>query len=132
MYNILICDDERDIVSALKIYLEAEGYTTFAAYNGREALDMLPHDYEYQVTVEATDHSAGVRAKICKVCGANGGEETFDRSYPVMWEGEFRHFLEQVDKKDLEGCYAELETSLLVSRVQTEARIGAGVHFPTD
>ena len=41
MYNILICDDERDIVSALKIYLEAEGYTTFAAYNGREALDVL-------------------------------------------------------------------------------------------
>lgn len=41
MYNILICDDERDIVSALKIYLEAEGYTTFAAYNGREALGLL-------------------------------------------------------------------------------------------
>ena len=41
MHTILICDDERDIVSALKIYLEAEGYTTFAAYNGREALDVL-------------------------------------------------------------------------------------------
>ncbi len=33
-YNILICDDEQDIVSALKIYLEAEGYRTFAAANG--------------------------------------------------------------------------------------------------
>lgn len=41
MYNILICDDERDIVSALKIYLEAEGYATFAAYNGKEALKVL-------------------------------------------------------------------------------------------
>ena len=41
MYNILICDDERDIVAALKIYLEAEGYATFAAYNGREALETL-------------------------------------------------------------------------------------------
>ena len=39
MYNILICDDERDIVAALKIYLEAEGYTTFTASDGREALD---------------------------------------------------------------------------------------------
>lgn len=38
MYNILICDDEKDIVSALKIYLEAEGYKTFAAYNGNEAV----------------------------------------------------------------------------------------------
>lgn len=41
MYNILICDDERDIVSALKIYLEADGYRTFCAYNGREALHII-------------------------------------------------------------------------------------------
>ena len=39
--TILICDDERDIVSALKIYLEAEGYDTVCAYTGREALAML-------------------------------------------------------------------------------------------
>ena len=38
MYSILICDDERDIVSALKIYLEAEGYRTVCAYSGAEAL----------------------------------------------------------------------------------------------
>ena len=41
MYNILICDDEKDIVSALKIYLEAEGYNTVTAYNGNEALEKL-------------------------------------------------------------------------------------------
>lgn len=39
--NILICDDDKDIVAALKIYLEAEGCRTFAAYNGREALAIL-------------------------------------------------------------------------------------------
>ena len=38
---ILICDDEKDIVSALKIYLEAEGYETLAAYSGQEALELL-------------------------------------------------------------------------------------------
>ena len=38
MYNILICDDDRDIVSALDIYLTSEGYQTIKAYNGREAL----------------------------------------------------------------------------------------------
>ena len=43
-YNILICDDEQDIVSALKIYLEAEGYRTFAAANGREALEILDRE----------------------------------------------------------------------------------------
>ena len=40
MYNILICDDERDIVSALKIYLSGEDYRIFSAYTGREALEI--------------------------------------------------------------------------------------------
>ena len=44
MKNILICDDEKDIVSALKIYLEAEGYRTFAAANGKEALELLDRE----------------------------------------------------------------------------------------
>ena len=41
MYNILICDDERDIVTALEIYLDAEGYKTFCAYNGKEAIEAV-------------------------------------------------------------------------------------------
>ena len=41
MYNILVCDDEKDIVSALEIYLTADGYQVFSAYNGKEALKVL-------------------------------------------------------------------------------------------
>ena len=41
MHNILICDDEKDIVSALKIYLHDEQYHLFEAYNGEEALDVM-------------------------------------------------------------------------------------------
>jgi len=41
MYNILICDDEKDIVSALKIYLTPEGYTLYEAYDGMQALEIL-------------------------------------------------------------------------------------------
>ena len=41
MPNILICDDERDIVSALKIYLGNSDYTLFEAYTGREALEIV-------------------------------------------------------------------------------------------
>ncbi|MBQ6788360.1 MAG: response regulator transcription factor [Lachnospiraceae bacterium] len=41
MYNILVCDDEKDIVSALRIYLMAEGYQVLEAYNGKEALEVL-------------------------------------------------------------------------------------------
>ena len=41
MYNILICDDDRDIVSALDIYLTSEGYRTYKAYDGLEALKIV-------------------------------------------------------------------------------------------
>ena len=38
MYTILVCDDDKDIVSALDIYLTSEGYRTVKAYDGLEAL----------------------------------------------------------------------------------------------
>ena len=41
MYRILVCDDEKDIVSALKIYLMAEGYEVFEANNGKQALQII-------------------------------------------------------------------------------------------
>lgn len=41
MYNILICDDERDIVNALKIYLGDGSYTLFEAFDGKEALRIV-------------------------------------------------------------------------------------------
>lgn len=41
MYNILVCDDEKDIVSALKIYLSADGYQIYEAYTGKEALEII-------------------------------------------------------------------------------------------
>ena len=44
MYNILLCDDERDIVSALKIYLSGEDYRLFEAYTGGEALEIASRE----------------------------------------------------------------------------------------
>ncbi len=44
MQNILICDDEKDIVSALKIYLEAEGYNTFCAFDGNMAIETVKNE----------------------------------------------------------------------------------------
>ena len=41
MYNVLICDDQPDIVNALKIYLKPEGYDLFTASNGKEALELV-------------------------------------------------------------------------------------------
>lgn len=39
MYNILVCDDDPDIVSALRIYLESEGYGVLTASDGQEAVE---------------------------------------------------------------------------------------------
>ena len=41
MYNILVCDDDKEIVNAIQIYLEKEGYKVFKAYNGEEALNII-------------------------------------------------------------------------------------------
>ena len=41
MYNILICDDQVDIVNALKIYLAPEGYRLFEAFDGAQALELV-------------------------------------------------------------------------------------------
>ena len=41
MHTVLICDDDRDIVSALNIYLTGEGYRTVCAYNGEEAIEAV-------------------------------------------------------------------------------------------
>lgn len=52
MYNVLICDDERDIVSALKIYLESDGYNTFTAYTGREAIKCIEENEVHLVLMD--------------------------------------------------------------------------------
>lgn len=52
MYNILICDDEKDIVSALEIYLHADGYETFSAGNGVEALEILSREEIHLVLMD--------------------------------------------------------------------------------
>ncbi|MCR5385198.1 MAG: response regulator transcription factor [Saccharofermentans sp.] len=41
MYNILICDDEKDIVNALKIYLQNPDYRLIEAHNGVEAVEAV-------------------------------------------------------------------------------------------
>lgn len=52
MYNVLVCDDEKDIISALKIYLTSEGYQVFEAYNGREALEIMSRETMHLVLMD--------------------------------------------------------------------------------
>ena len=44
MYNILVCDDDKEIVEAIEIYLSQEGYRIFKAYDGVEALSVLERE----------------------------------------------------------------------------------------
>ncbi len=41
MYSILVCDDDKEIVEAIEIYLTQEGYQVLKAYDGMQALKML-------------------------------------------------------------------------------------------
>ena len=52
MYNILICDDQPDIVSALKIYLKPEGYNLYEAYTGLEALEIVQREEIHLVLLD--------------------------------------------------------------------------------
>ena len=52
MPNILICDDEKDIVNALKIYLSDPDYTLFEAADGQEALRLLSEQEVHLVLLD--------------------------------------------------------------------------------
>jgi len=52
MANILICDDEKDILSALRIYLESENHQVFAAVNGLEALELMKNQSIHLVLMD--------------------------------------------------------------------------------
>jgi len=52
MYNVLVCDDEKDIVSALRIYLTSEGYNVFEASNGKEAVGVVESEEIHLVLMD--------------------------------------------------------------------------------
>lgn len=52
MVNILICDDEKDIVTALKIYLADSEYRLYEAYNGREAVEIIENQEIHLVLLD--------------------------------------------------------------------------------
>ena len=52
MYHILICDDDRDIVNALNIFLDSPDHRLFSAYTGREALKILEREEIHLVLMD--------------------------------------------------------------------------------
>ena len=52
MYKVLVCDDEKDIVAALKIYLTSEGHQVLEAYNGKEAVEIVENQEVHLVIMD--------------------------------------------------------------------------------
>ena len=119
MYNILICDDQPDIVNALKIYLTPEGYSLYEAFTGREAIDLdreivrragrsIPEifasdgeasfrELERQVTTE-------IGAMSGKLILTGGGVVKDPRNYaPLHQNGRIYHIWRELDVLPVEG-----------------------------
>ena len=43
MFNILVCDDDKEIVDAIDIYLSQEGYHILKAYDGLQAIEIMKY-----------------------------------------------------------------------------------------
>ena len=63
MYQILLCDDEKDIVTALEIYFRNDDYKIFKAYNGADALKILTEEEIHLVLLDIMmPHMDGIAA----------------------------------------------------------------------
>ena len=65
MLNILVCDDDREIVDAIEIYLNQEGYRVLKAYDGEQALEVLKTESVQLVIIDIMMPKLdGIRATI--------------------------------------------------------------------
>ena len=52
MYNILVCDDEKEIADAIELYLQREGFNILKANDGKEALDIIDKNVIHLVILD--------------------------------------------------------------------------------
>ena len=65
MYSILVCDDDKEIVEAIEIYLTQEGYQVLKAYDGMQALKMLETETVHLLILDVMmPRLDGMHAKI--------------------------------------------------------------------
>ncbi len=63
--NILVCDDDKEIVEAIQIYLENEGYEVFCAYNGEQAIKILEKEEIHLLIIDVMmPKMDGIRATL--------------------------------------------------------------------
>ena len=69
MYNILVCDDDKEIVKAIEIYLIGEKYHVLKAYNGQQAIDILEKE---EVDLDGLNYLAGKSVDFINKSAMNG------------------------------------------------------------
>ena len=57
VFNILVCDDDKEIVNAIEIYLVQEGYHVIKAYDGQQALEIMEKEEIHLLIVDALSQS---------------------------------------------------------------------------
>lgn len=62
--NILVCDDDKEIVRAIGIYLKNEGYRVLEAYDGIEALDILRKEEIHLIIMDIMMPRMGCRPRF--------------------------------------------------------------------
>ena len=65
MQTILVCDDDKEIVEAIEIYLQQEGYHILKAYDGEEALEILKENEVHLLIMDVMmPRLDGIRATL--------------------------------------------------------------------
>ena len=65
MKNILVCDDDKEIVDAIEIYLQQEGYNILKAYDGEQALEVLKEQEVHLLIIDVMMPKLdGIRATL--------------------------------------------------------------------
>ena len=65
MQTILVCDDDKEIVEAIEIYLQQEGYSVIKAYDGEQALQLLKENEVHLLIIDVMMPKLdGIRATL--------------------------------------------------------------------
>ena len=95
MANILVCDDDREIVDAIEIYLSQDGHCIYKAYDGKQAIDLLKKEEIHLLIMDARVKSnlrrytsLGSLSAESKAVYQVGGLVINDDTKQVMVDGE--------------------------------------------
>ena len=82
MFNILVCDDDKEIVDAIDIYLSQEGYHILKAYDGLQAIEIMKKEEVHLILLDI---------KLPEMNGIDALKEIrkFDQDIPIIMQSAY-------------------------------------------